>query len=440
MARCYLYLLLLCSFWASPNLAQTPQLDQLLREAEARYPTVLQRSAEIRAARAALAEAKTLGGPRLSLGGTYTVAAGGRSIDLPVGDLLNPVYGALNQLTQSNSFPSIENVEEQFLPNNFYDLRLRATYPLYQPTIKINAAAKEQQLRLAELTATIDREDVRRDVRVAYWQLQAAYAAADVYEDAQGLIAESLRTTRSLIANGDALPTARLRLEAERARVGAELDRVRARAANAAAQLNYLTGRPLDTPAGRDTLAVALPELLTGSTTGRTELQLLETGLALNALARDAEQQYFRPTVGLQLDAGSQAFDFGFSPYALLGLSVEIPLYDHGAHRRRLERIAAERDAQLARQTQTRRALALEAEVLRRELVADLAQVRRYVPAVAAARRVYRDTERLYREGLTNYLNLVDARTNLTQQELQQTIATYTAYTRAAALQRAFAE
>jgi hypothetical protein len=37
-------------------------------------------------------EAKSMYGPTVGFGVQYTLAAGGRSIQLPVGDLLNPVY------------------------------------------------------------------------------------------------------------------------------------------------------------------------------------------------------------------------------------------------------------------------------------------------------------------------------------------------------------
>ena len=417
--------------------AQTPTLDQLLLEATNRYPEVRQRQAELAAARAQLREAEALRSVRVDALGTYTVAAGGRSIDLPVGDLLNPVYGALNQLTQSSQFPSIDNVQEQFLPNNFYDLRLRATYPIYRPEIKIGQSIRRAQVELAETQQAITQRDLRRDIRVAYWQIQSARAAARAYEEALRLIAEGLRTTRSLIANGLALPAARLRLEAERAQVQAELARVQAQAANAEAQLNFLLARPLDTPVPLDTLAARLPDTLRAGTASRSELQQLRTGLAINELNQSLEDLFYRPRVGAQLEAGSQAFNFGFSPYAILGLNVEMPIWDNRMHRHRMDRLTAENQAQSARLEQVQRAVTLEAEVLQNQLTADLQQVARYEPAVRAARRAYRDTERLYREGLINYLNVVDARTSLTQLTIQQTIAAYTAWIRAAELMRA---
>ena len=46
----------------------------------------------------ALKEAHALFLPNVSFGASYSKAEGGRTIDLPLGDLLNPVYKSLNQL------------------------------------------------------------------------------------------------------------------------------------------------------------------------------------------------------------------------------------------------------------------------------------------------------------------------------------------------------
>src|SRR5512133_1926026 len=56
-----------------------------------------------------LKQARGLFFPSLSLNARYTVSEGGRVIEFPVGDLLNPVYSTLNQLTASSQFPVLEN-------------------------------------------------------------------------------------------------------------------------------------------------------------------------------------------------------------------------------------------------------------------------------------------------------------------------------------------
>src|SRR5215204_2257963 len=98
----------------------------------------------------ALKEARTLFLPTTWFEGQYTVAQGGRSIEFPVGDLLNPVYKSLNQLTGSNNFPAVSNVSEQFLPDNFYDVRIKTTMPLINPDLRINRDIRQQQSMLQQ--------------------------------------------------------------------------------------------------------------------------------------------------------------------------------------------------------------------------------------------------------------------------------------------------
>ena len=98
----------------------------------------------------ALKEARSLFLPTTWFETQYTLAQGGRSIDIPVGDLLNPVYKSLNQLTGTNNFPVINNRSEQLLPNNFYDVRIKTTMPLINPDIKINRDIKSQQILLRQ--------------------------------------------------------------------------------------------------------------------------------------------------------------------------------------------------------------------------------------------------------------------------------------------------
>ena len=63
---------------------------------------------------AALDQARALYLPSLDLSARYTRANGGRTIDFPVGDLLNPVYATLNQITGSARFPAVQNQEINF--------------------------------------------------------------------------------------------------------------------------------------------------------------------------------------------------------------------------------------------------------------------------------------------------------------------------------------
>src|SRR5690606_42144450 len=99
----------------------------------------------------ALRAAKSMYLPAIALQAGYQTADGGRNIPLPIGDLLNPVYRTLDQLTASDAFPMIEHETINFLPRNYYDAHIRTTLPLINPQIGANKRIQERQVHLSEL-------------------------------------------------------------------------------------------------------------------------------------------------------------------------------------------------------------------------------------------------------------------------------------------------
>src|SRR5690606_6943551 len=97
-----------------------------------------QRNVSLEKATYALKEAKGLFLPTVVLQAGYQTADGGRNIPLPIGDLLNPVYRTLNELTGSGNFPEIENETINFLPRNYYDAHIRTTLPIMNTDIRAN--------------------------------------------------------------------------------------------------------------------------------------------------------------------------------------------------------------------------------------------------------------------------------------------------------------
>ena len=132
----------------------------------------------------ALKEARSLFLPTTSFDGQYLLSKGGRTIDVPAGDLVNPVYKTLNQLTGSNSFPQIGNVSEQLNPNNFYDVRIKTTMPLFNPDIKINRNIRQQQTGLQEQEIAIYKRELVKEVKQAYFNYLAAGKAVTIYQSA----------------------------------------------------------------------------------------------------------------------------------------------------------------------------------------------------------------------------------------------------------------
>ena len=135
---------LLLSLCVGSAYAQT-HLEQYIKTGLSNNETIRQQQFLLDKSLWALKEAKSLFLPNVEFNGTYTLAGGGRTVDIPVGDLMNPVYKTLNQLTGTNNFPQVQNQSVLLNPNNFYDVKLHTTYPIINAEIAYNKKIKNLQ-------------------------------------------------------------------------------------------------------------------------------------------------------------------------------------------------------------------------------------------------------------------------------------------------------
>ncbi|HYE56789.1 MAG TPA: TolC family protein, partial [Chitinophagaceae bacterium] len=272
----------------------------------------------------ALKEARSLFLPTTWLEGQYTLAQGGRSIDFPVGDLLNPVYKTLNQLTGSNNFPTISNVSEQFLPNNFYDLRVKTTMPLINPDIRINRDIKQQQVQLQQTEIDIYKRALVKDVKQAYYNYIVAGNAVIIYQNAMELVNQNLRVNESLLKNGKGLPAYVSRAESEVKQVTSQLQSALNEQLNAKAYFNFLLNRALT-----DSIMVEEPILdeskliLLGNNNNvnaREELKSLDIARGINQQVLKMNRSFRTPKLNAFLDLASHGYDFKFNSKSLFYL------------------------------------------------------------------------------------------------------------------------
>lgn len=92
----------------------------------------------------ALKEARGLFYPNISFNARYTVSEGGRIIDFPIGDLLNPVYTTLNTLTSSNKFSVVDNQQIMFMRPFEHETKIRIIQPVFNTDIYYNSQIKKE--------------------------------------------------------------------------------------------------------------------------------------------------------------------------------------------------------------------------------------------------------------------------------------------------------
>ena len=374
-------------------------------------------------------------GPEVRLLTSYTLAAGGRTIELPVGDLLNDVYSSLENLT-GNDFPRVENQSVDLLPNNFYDFRFRITQPILQPEIKYNKLIQQEEVNLAGLMTDQTTRDLVRDVKTAYLQWMRAHDAIEIIDQGAVLLTENKRITESLIRNGSGLPSALIRIEAEIINVEAQRQRVVNDMANAAAFFNFLLERPGESVIEVDSFPSVpqLPDSLNVAT--REELQQIKTTNQIQSLALTLEEKHFAPRLGVQVDLGSQDFIDDWGPYVLGGVQLEIPIWDNKKSSLKRQEWEASIASVDTRYQYTREAYETQLTAEIRSLESDLAIYNSYTASLNSNQRYYTETARRYKEGLSNYIELLDARTEITNTKLLQNLAKYQAWIRQVNIER----
>lgn len=459
-----------------PAPAPASVLERLVDEGLRSNLALRREEVDLARSRRALAEARGRLAPTLQARARYSRAEGGRTIDIPVGDLVNPVYRTLNDLLADPSTPPafapVDNQSIPFLREREQETTLRLEQPLFAPRLLYGARAGRHRVDARKAQLDAFQRELVRDIRVAYYRVQQARQAVGIREAALDRVTESLRAARRLRAADRATPDAVARARAERFAAVQEADGARAEYARARRAVNVLVNRPLSAPLDTasaadladdpDALAAETlarlgagaegrpqPAGLRGGAPGlaadvslgadrRPELAGLRAAAAAAEADRRRAQSAYLPEVSLVVEGGIQGTDYGFTgdrPFALGSVVLRWTLFNGLADRARVDqaRLATEslrlRRADLARRIEQQvRGAVDNLQVARRSL--ETAHER-----LAAARESFRLTRRRAEVGRARPVALVDARSALTAAELNLSASRFDVLRRVAELE-----
>ena len=390
----------------------------------------------------ALREAKSMFLPEVSFSTTYTKADGGRTIDVPVGDLLNGAYATLNQLTGSNSFPKLQNQHILINPDNFYDARFRTTLPLLNAELVYNKRIKQQQVDWQRAEVLLYKRELVKEIKTAYYNYLKALNATKIYEFALRLVVEGQRINTRLYDNSKVNRTAVIRSENEVSRINASLISAKKTAESARYYFNFLLNRPLTDSILPDEITT-LPttdQPQDGNVSGREELTKLRIAKDINGNLNGLAKSYLIPKVGTYLDLGSQAFNWQFnnqSRYYFWGISMEWDLFASGRNSYKIKQTVADREALQSQTDYVQQQLLTECKVRRSDMQSAIAQYDAARTQVKASETYYGDMLKLYKEGMAIYIELLDAQNQLIDAQLHANISLFDTWIAYTAIERA---
>lgn len=392
----------------------------------------------------ALREAQSLFYPSVSLRGDYFLADGGRTIDIPVGNIVNPIYARLNEIGNGPAFPQIENASELLNPNNFYDLRLRASMPLLNREIEYIRRIRQHQVSLQEIERDLYKRELVLEIKSAYYNYLKAAESVDIFNEAVQLARENLRTNKALFAAEKVNRTAVTRSESEVNHFEALHTAAQQTEKTARSYFNFLLGREQSTPIERQPVGALppMPPFNTESTSAREELQKLRAADAINSELIGLSKSYIVPKLNTFVDVGSQAFDWKWDNrtlYYFFGVSLQWDIFSAGRNNYRIKQAKLSRQENNAQTDYVENELALQLTSAENEYHSAMAHYEAALSRRESSSQYYRDTELLYREGQAIYIELLDAQNQWVSAKLQANISLYELWICAAKIERATA-
>ena len=394
-----------------------------------------------------LKRAKTLFYPQASLNSQYTLAMGGRTQDIPIGDLLNNVYSTLNQLTGQSKFPQVNNQSIQFLPNDFHDTRVEVVMPVVNTDLYYNRAIKKELINTQQADIDIYKRELVKNIKEAYYQYLQAGKAVDIYNNALALASENLRVSEKMVQNGTATRESVMRAKAQVSQVKASMIGATNQQQNAAAYFNCLLNQTLDAPI---TIDSTILERINNNVKAevemparREELAKLQSAQKVVGTSIKMNRSYLIPKLNAFYNIGFQGFGFRFNGdqfYQLGGLQFKWDLFKANDNKYKVQQSQLDLDALNTQYKDVEQQLTLQVHTSNNNYRSAIQTLQARVDEVQSAQETYRFAERRYREGQALQIELIDARTQLTNAQLNYSLAQLAVLTRAAELERATAK
>lgn len=439
-----------CDVPAQGSNSGSAVLERYIEEGLAGNLLLKQERFEVAKALQSLRQAKALFYPQVTFAPTYSVAVGGRRLAFPVGDMLNPAYAALNELTGTDQFPTdIRNVNELLAPNNFHDTKLSFQYSLYNPEIKYNYLIQNSLLSVAEARYEVVSAEIRYAVTEAYYGYLKALKMHEIYRASRAMLVELVRLNSRLVENNVLTKDAVLAAEYELSsadRQGVEADK---NVSTARAYFNFLLNRELEDEIKADTLAGSAPFTLPGqgdlqqlislSLSGRPELKQMDYALTAARQGRQLQEKAaVLPSLFIGGNAGFQGYGYRFKDqeYLVAQLGLRWDLFKGYEKKARISQAQIQEDMLRVRQTEAGRRIMLEVTQAYYALKASEEGLKVAGASAEKARAYYSVVDSRYRNRNVLLLEYLKAVNDWQAARIQQVLARYELLTRQAHLER----
>lgn len=426
-------------------------LDGYVREGLVNNLALQQESLEISRVSESINQARSLFYPRVAFNPTYSLAAGGRRLQFPVGDLLNPVYRTLNQMTGADRFPTnIPNVDELLAPNNFHDTKISVQYSIFNTDIQYNYLIQKQLFSAQEARKRVVENELRYTIRTAYYQYLQTLDAIRIYENSRTVLGELSRLNEKLVSNNVATKEVLSSARYEISKVDQQMAVAEKNRESARAYFNFLLNRDLTAPIEIDSSLTrilpeqteTLPDLQQTALRGRQELVQLGGSLRASQTAvRLNEANAKIPNVYVGGNAGFQGFGYTFrnQAYVLAQFGLQWDLFRGYEKRSKIQQAKIQTNVLQTRMEEVQRQIQLQVLQAYYDLDAANESLAATQSGIQNADATFRVIDSKYRNGQALLIEFLRYQNDRLTAQLQHSLARTDVLVKRAALDRAVA-
>lgn len=443
-----LFILMFCLLlYPVLSYSQNGVLRQYINDALQRNLVLQQKNFSLKQSLAALKEARGMFLPSLGINARYSRAGGGRDFDIPVGDLVNPIYQSLNQILQQQAFPeNIPNEKVNFLRREEHETKLRLIQPVFQPSVLYNYKIKASLEKIEQARRDSFARQLVADVKTAYFTYLKTIKVVEIYQATRLLLEENLRVSRSLFENNKVTRDVVYRAQAELSDLEqktAEAERDRDLAVN---YFNFLLNRPLE-----EAIIIENPQddslkntvnLQTESRRAlrnRDELWELESAITASENGIKLSNTAFLPGISFVFDYGYQGEKYRFTSrddFWMGSVVLQWNIFNGFQDRAKIQKATLEKAKMESQRQNIENLIQLQVRQAFHNYNVALKTIKAARERRLSATKSFEIIDKKFRQGMASHIEFTDARTTRTQSEINEIVTTYDFYIRKAELEK----
>lgn len=414
--------------------AQNDVLEKYIQEGLQSNLALKQKQSSYEKSIFALKEAKGLFLPDISLNARYSVADGGRVIEFPVGDMLNPVYSTLNQLTQSDKFPQIDNESIPFLRPTEQETKLRLVQPLFNTQIHFNSKIKSELTNVEKADVKSFKRQLVAEIKSSYFNYLKTVNILGLAGKTTQLLKENIRVNERLFANDKITIDNVYRSKAELSKLEQNIAEAVKFNKSAKAYFNFLLNRPLETDIGISDetkpaqLETDLQYSQENAVNNREELFNIKSYARANDFNLQLNKSNKAPNLTAIVDYGFQGEKYNFSSdydFIMASFVLSWDLFKGFQNRAKIQQATIDKQIIETRYDEAENQVKLQVFNLYYELEAVEKAIIAAQQEKLSSAKSFEIINKKYNEGQASLIQFIDARTTMTSAEYNLIIATY---------------